>query len=238
MSRAQPTPNDVEYGVREFDLSVARDDQLVQLPNIRSLAVLTSDVDATVRLGDNDNAPISTKELSSIDFKDRRIDRLYLSNSAGSSGDVLRLLLGRQGIVLDTVSPDEVDVIDRSGRSIGDVNVTDRSGRELGKARLEDASGALIDPAPATGATSLTAFTHTTAGTTAEQLASNAVDGAGSVLVQADDGNTSELFVGNGTNQAHRLDPGESVSLAVANTDAVHVRAVTTGDAVNVTAEA
>lgn len=81
---------------------------------------------------------------------------------------------------------------------------------------------------------SLTAFTHTTGGTTAEALPSNAVPDGIEVVVQAMADNSGPVYVGNGTTQAVHLAAEQSVTLAVTDTDLINVRTPTAGDGVNV----
>lgn len=80
----------------------------------------------------------------------------------------------------------------------------------------------------------LTAFSYSTSGTTAESLPSNAVPDGVSVVVQAQVDNSKRINVGNGTNQSIALDPGQSVSLAVTDTDLIGLQTPSTGDGVNV----
>lgn len=78
------------------------------------------------------------------------------------------------------------------------------------------------------------AFEHTTGSTTAEQLAANPVPDGVEVLVQAQNGNTDPVKVGNSAAQPVTVTPGDAVSLAVEDTSAIYVRALTSGDAVAV----
>lgn len=80
----------------------------------------------------------------------------------------------------------------------------------------------------------LTAVKYTTSGTTAEQVGSNDVPEGVSVLVQALEGNTGTVYVGDSTTQPVSLQPEANVSLAVTNTDKIHVRADNGGDGVGI----
>lgn len=81
---------------------------------------------------------------------------------------------------------------------------------------------------------SITTFDHTTSGTQAEALASNAVPDGTKVLVQAKSDNSGSVYVGNSTTQVIELSADQSITLEVSNTDLVHVQTPTAGDGVNV----
>lgn len=136
--------NDVGYGRRTFDLSTARDEELVALPMVTGVTVLKAEDSVQARFGDDSNADVELQDLDTINF-DNPIDQLYLTNEAGSGE--LQILVGREGLSANANVPDEIDVVDRSNRDLGTVDVSDRSGREVGKVRVEDSSGTLIDPA-------------------------------------------------------------------------------------------
>lgn len=134
MSVSQPA----QYGVRTFDLSVPR---TLERVNIRAdqFAILRADDSVEIRINAKDNAPIDAREVSSISIppsgdRETGIERLYISNSAGTGK--LKILTGFGGTTGDTDQPtgDEVDV-------------TNRPAREIGKARVQDSAGVLVDPA-------------------------------------------------------------------------------------------
>lgn len=138
----------IDYGTREFDLSVSRENERIDI-RAENIAILRADDTATVRINDPEASGIPVRELSSISIpaKDGKpgINRLYLSNPAGTG--TLRLLIGFGGTAGSTDAP-----------SGDQVDVTNRSARELGKARLETKDGVLVDsnnPLPVDGNSSL-----------------------------------------------------------------------------------
>lgn len=80
----------------------------------------------------------------------------------------------------------------------------------------------------------LSAFSYETGTTSAEPLPSNAVPDGVEVVVQADPGNTDPVKVGDADAQPVTIKGTSGVQLAVENTDAIHVRALTAGDSVAV----
>ena len=82
--------------------------------------------------------------------------------------------------------------------------------------------------------TSLGAFEHSTSGTTAEQLPSNAVPDGVSVLLQAPESNAATVYVGNSGSQPIEVQPSGTVTLDVSDTSAVWVRANDEGDGLGV----
>lgn len=199
-----------QYGVKSYDLSTARaNENDYELINIPQARVIS-----TLDVPDECYLRLGTKRAPRLDLREfetiKRRDPFGQVYLENPSGatGTLRFVFG---VDVDAALEPTIDTIESI---TGTVSTTD------------------VQP------TSLTAFTYTTSSTSAEQLGSNAVAANGSVLVQADDGNTDHLFVGNATNQPYRLDPGESVSFDLDNTDVIHVNAVTSGDAVNVMAEA
>lgn len=126
------------YGVRTFDLSTARTLKRIDI-RANQFAILRADDTAEIRINAKDNAAIDAREISSITIppgedQEFGIERLYLSNTAGTGE--LKLLTGFGGTSGSTDPPsgDEVDV-------------TNREAREIGKARMQDSGGVLIDPA-------------------------------------------------------------------------------------------
>jgi len=81
---------------------------------------------------------------------------------------------------------------------------------------------------------SLGAFEHTTTGTTAEQMPSNAVPDGVSVLLQAPESNAATVYVGNGGAQPIEVQPSGTVTVDVSDTSAVYVRANSGGDGLGV----
>lgn len=238
----------------DTDRTAREDYRLLRLRGARSLAVLDTDGEAKLRFGSKDNTPLDVRDFSSItvreDSDSDALGEVYVENPAGASGDELVLATG----VRTDVSTEQTET------AASTVDVTDEAGREVGRVTVKDSAGNVIDPAStalegalnATGdayvvevsgsvtaaePTAVVSFTHSTAGTAAEQLPTNDVHPEGTALVQAAEGNGSDVFVGNGTTQAHRLNPGDSISMNVPNTDAIYVQTPNAGDSVNVTAE-
>jgi len=127
-----------QYGTRTFDLSEQRNLKRVDI-RADQFAILRADDSAEIRINDPQNAPIEAREISSITIpptegRENGIERLYISNSAGTGE--LKLLTGFGGTSGSTDPPsgDEVDI-------------TNREAREIGKARMQDSGGVLIDPA-------------------------------------------------------------------------------------------
>lgn len=123
----------LHYGRREFDLSTARTNERVEM-HTQHLSIVQADAAATIRLGDPEAAPLPARKLESVTLPEP-IDRIYISNSAASSGDKLILFSGIDGTTSTTMNPDTA------------VDVTDDSAREVGKVRVQDSGGVLIDPA-------------------------------------------------------------------------------------------
>jgi hypothetical protein len=132
-----PEPQQINYGIREFDLTEPRDLERVNV-RAENIAVLRADDTAQIRINTQQAAPINPRELSGItvpsDDDSPGIERLYISNDPGTG--LLRLLIGFGGTAgaTETPSRDEVDVANREAR-------------EIGKARMQDSGGVLIDPA-------------------------------------------------------------------------------------------
>jgi hypothetical protein len=80
----------------------------------------------------------------------------------------------------------------------------------------------------------LSAFGYSTGSTSAEALPSNPVPDGVEVIVQADPSNTDPIKVGDAEEQVVTIKGSSGVSLAVENTDVIHVRALTAGDSVAV----
>jgi hypothetical protein len=124
------------YGVREFDLSTARDNRKVTI-KADNFAILSAEDSATIRVNSPDASAIPVREISGLTISgeegDPGIERIYLSNSSGTGK--LRLLTGFGVASGDTSTPTD-DTTD----------VSNRAARELGKARIEDSGGVLIDP--------------------------------------------------------------------------------------------
>jgi len=141
MSRSQTHPDSL-YGIREFDLSVPRDDELLQLPSATYLATLDAPAEAYLRLGSETAKRIDLRELDSIKL-DSPIGQAYLSNP-GNTG-TLRLLAGKAGNV--EITPEQtIDAIEDITGTVT-TDPTDRAAREIGKIRAQDSGGVLIDPA-------------------------------------------------------------------------------------------
>jgi hypothetical protein len=209
MSRSQRASGTVQYGIREFDLSIDReseqDYELIQAPNTRLISMLDVPDECRLHLGTAQSPGLDLRDYSLLE-RETAFGQLYLSNPTSSSG-TLRLLFG---VDLDA----ETEGVIESVESIqGTVETLERS-----------PSG-------------IVAFSYSTSSTSAEQLPSNTIDGNGSALVQADDGNSSALYVGNSSSQPYRLDPGESVSFDIDDTSRVYVNADSSGDSVNVVGE-
>jgi hypothetical protein len=136
------------YGVREFDLSTARDNRKVTI-KADNFAILSAEDSATIRVNSPDASAIPVREISGLTIAgeegDPGIERIYLSNSSGTGK--LRLLTGFGVASGDTSTPTD-DTTD----------VSNRSARELGKARLETKDGTLVsssNPLPVNGNSSL-----------------------------------------------------------------------------------
>lgn len=205
---SQRATGTVQYGIREFDLSVDRQGEqnykLIQTPNTRVVSTISVPDECYLHFGGRESPGLDLRNYANLS-RESAFGQVYLSNPAGTG--TLRLLFG---VDLEVDTGDDIDTV---GTISSTVNVS--------------------EVAP----TGIVAFQHTTSSTSAEQLPSNAIVGNGSALVQADDGNASALYVGNATNQPYRLDPGESVSFDVDDTDRIHVNADTSGDSVNVLGE-
>lgn len=80
----------------------------------------------------------------------------------------------------------------------------------------------------------LTGFTHSTSGTTPEQLPANAVPDGVTVLLQADSGNSGPMQVGNNTVQPIDMPASGTVTLDVSDTSAIYVAAHSSGDSLGV----
>jgi hypothetical protein len=231
------------YGVREFDLSTARDNEKVTI-KADNFAILSAEDSATIRVNSPDASAIPVREISGLTISgeegDPGIERIYLSNSSGTGK--LRLLTGFGVASGDTSTPTD-DTID----------VSNRSARELGKARLEESGGTLIDPATdgtstpdkrevATWTagtiptdvqedtfTTTTSFTHSLSGSL-ESLTSNTVPAGVDVIIQYDPADSNTAFVGD---PGIKLEPGDAVTLDVTNTDQIQVNG-TNGDTLRV----
>jgi hypothetical protein len=221
MSIQDPAP----YGVREFDLSVSRANQKITV-KADNFAILSAEDSATIRVNSPDAAGIPAREISGLTIAKEEgagpgIERIYLTNAAGSGK--LRLLTGF-GVASGSTSTPSDDTTD----------VSNRAAREIGKARIEDSGGVLVDPATNGASTpdkreisSWSAGTiPTTAGgnQSAVSSGSNATISPGasfsfasatvpdgvSVSYKAATGNTSEVEVG-----SFLLQPGDAIELAV-----------------------
>jgi hypothetical protein len=128
--------NRTDYGVRQFDLSTARDNVEVVI-KADNLAILEAEDNADIRINSPTNSAIPVRSISSISIppKDDKngIQRIYLSNPAGTG--TLTILSGFAGASGSTSTPSDAAT-----------DITDRAARELGKARVEDSAGVLIDP--------------------------------------------------------------------------------------------
>jgi len=82
---------DVTYGVREFDLSVARTNERVDI-EANNIAILQADDAVTARINSPNNAAVPIRRVSSVTFP---IHRLYLTNQSGTG--VLQILTGFAG---------------------------------------------------------------------------------------------------------------------------------------------
>jgi hypothetical protein len=141
MSQSQTHPDSL-YGIREFDLSDPRDDELLQLPSATYLATLDAPAEAYLRLGSETARRIDLRSLDSIKL-DSPIGQAYLSNP-GNTG-TLRLLAGKAGNI--EITPEQtIDAIEDITGTVT-TNPTDRAAREIGKIRAQDSGGVLIDPA-------------------------------------------------------------------------------------------
>jgi len=76
-----------------------------------------------------------------------------------------------------------------------------------------------------------------TVGTAASTLSSNAIPDGVDVVVQADPDNTANVYVGSESTQAAVLQPGQSTTLGVSNTDVIGVRAAADTQQVNILGE-
>lgn len=206
-------PKSIDYGIRSFDLAQSRDNERV---NIRAdnLAVLDADDEATVRINDPQNAGIDIRKISSITIPPEEpggsgIERIYLSNPAGSGR--LTLLTGFAGASGSTSTPSD-DTTD----------VSSRAAREVGKVRLQDESQTLIkpdNPLPSTRppATGVSAFSQPISSSTS--LNSQSVPPGYDLVLFADSTNGDDLLV----DGAFPLSPGSSLELGVSNADQVTV---------------
>jgi hypothetical protein len=196
------------YGVREFDLSVSRDNRKVTI-KADNFAILSAEDSATIRVNSPDASAIPVREISGLTISgeegDPGIERIYLSNSSGTGK--LRLLTGFGVASGDTSTPTD-DTTD----------VSNRSARELGKARIEDSGGVLIDPADKTlfeNKGSVTTFSVTSDG----QLPSNTVPDGIEVSIIADPTNDAVTDL----NGDIPLPAGAALDLRIENTDLLDV---------------
>lgn len=90
----------------------------------------------------------------------------------------------------------------------------------------------LQDLTPATS--TLSGFSYSTGGTTAEQLPANTVPASAEVLLQANPNNTGRVYVGDSTAQPIGLSPDGSMTLDVTDTAAIYVQTPNAGDSVGV----
>jgi hypothetical protein len=81
---------------------------------------------------------------------------------------------------------------------------------------------------------SLTADEHATSGTSAEQLAANAVPNGVEVLIQADYANADSVFVGDADTQSMEIKPGGKLTLRLSDTSAAYIQTPNAGDSVNI----
>lgn len=230
------------YGVREFDLSTKRENKKITI-KADNFAILSAEDSATIRVNSPDASAIPVREISGLTIAgeqgDPGIERIYLSNNAGSGK--LRLLTGFGVASGDTSTPTD-DTTD----------VSNREARELGKARLEESGGTLIDPA--TDGTSnpdirelavqssLTNGQHTVATSgTAEALnggTSLSVPNGGALRISALSGNAGSVYVGDSnvtTGNGYELQPGDQLPepLRINDVSTVFVDADNGGDSVS-----
>jgi hypothetical protein len=205
------TAQSIDYGIRSFDLATARDNERVNI-RANNLAILDADDAATIRFNDPQNAGIEVRKISSItippdDGRESGIERIYLSNPAGSGR--LTLLTGFAGASGSTSTPSD-DTTD----------VSDRAAREVGKIRLQDENQTLIKPdnpltstrPPATG---VSAFSQSIGSST--NLTSQSVPPGYDLVVLADDANGDDVLI----DGSFPLQAGSSIDLGVSNADQV-----------------
>lgn len=77
----------------------------------------------------------------------------------------------------------------------------------------------------------------TTVGTSPVQLPDNEVADGFEVILQSDPGNNDRISVGNSATQALTLEPGQSVTVGVENTNVVHAVAASAGQTLNIFGE-
>lgn len=78
----------------------------------------------------------------------------------------------------------------------------------------------------------VTADDYITGSTNAEQLPAESIPDGVDVAVQAMNGNTGAVFVGDDTNQTIRLSPNNSIDLGVTDLSSVYIQTPNSGDGV------
>lgn len=149
MSTAQRQNSGI--GVRTFDLSTSRDEELIRLRGARWIVAESVPDEANLSLGATEAKALNLENYAQVPVSE--FDEAFLSNPAGSGTMKLVFSFERgirvdENVVvedIDSISA-TIDVSDRDARDLGDVDVTNRSGRVLGKTRVEDSGNTLIDP--------------------------------------------------------------------------------------------
>lgn len=220
MSTTQQTRQN--FAILEYDLSTDRakesEFELIRLRDKTYLATLDVPDECYLHFHRPEATGIDLREIEAFGPYPMPIGEAYLENPTGSTG-TLKLLVSEGGEVVPESTISEIESITGTVTTDMTSDIT----RSAGTVR-DETYGSLV------------AFSHSTSGTTAEQLPSNTV--RASVTVQADPGNTAEVNVGNSTTQPIQLEPGDSISgVRVSDTDVLHVQTPTSGDTVNVMGE-
>lgn len=194
-----------------LDLSVANSD--VQFSVFaRRFIVTRMDNPAQVRFGS-----VSDDQFQlAVGVYDGDFDYIYVSNAAGSAGDIVEILVvGTQGVQSIAIQPNPLSAAVTVYGDQAQLLAQDSAGRTLTKEA---------------GASSGGDGTNAAIGVAAVQLAAQACR---QVVIQADPNNTAQVLVGLSNTPRVVLEAGDSLALPVANLNQVWAQAASGVQTVN-----
>lgn len=210
-------------------------------------AQITSD--DTRDLGNVDVKKIIENDVNVTDDSTRALGQTTVTNQLGVdiegqtlgplATDIAQALSANAADELRITSPSPLDVSD-SPVGVKDTSNTAVDPATEGTLASAETTLSSVDSTIASvdttlgNRTGLNTFAHSTAGTAAEQLPPNTVPDGIEVLIVAKPGNSGRVYVGDGNLQPIPLEPDGAASLAVSNTDAIHIQTPTAGDGVEV----
>jgi len=109
---------DTWVGFKTFDLSTARDRELVNLPTTTAIVPVNVDAQASFRFGQENAPAIDLRDINNMSFSEP-IGQVFLDNPSASAGDTLEIILGRGGeLSAERVDSNLVDIQDWSAGAI------------------------------------------------------------------------------------------------------------------------